>query len=67
MVRLSWMPTTRALVRAGNRVGVGLGPGVKVGAMGITRVLVGFGGGGVQVGGKVGLAYLVGLGIGHME
>jgi hypothetical protein len=42
---------------------VGLGPGVKVGGMGITRVLVGVGGRGVQVGGLVGVAWVVGLAI----
>jgi len=55
------MPTTKPLVRTGRRVGVGLGPGVKVGGMGITRVLVGVGGRGVQVDGRVGVTWIVGL------
>ncbi len=55
------MPTTNPLLRAGRRVGVGLGPGVKVGGIGTTRVLVGVGGRGVQVGGRVGVLEIVGL------
>jgi hypothetical protein len=49
------------LLRGGRRVGVGLGPGVKVGGIGITRVLVGVGGRGVQVAGTVGVMDTVGL------
>ena len=63
MVWLSWMPITSHLVRAGSRVGVGLGPGVNVGGIGTTRVLVGVGGGDVHVGGRVGVAYVVGVGV----